>query len=96
MKKIFLTVTAALLIAGLAGCSKFLEQHSQNSPADLEELLYGGALDAANGTSQRYLHLLADESKELYYGATAINVSSTLMSSAGLYRWRNRRLFDRP
>ena len=92
MKKIFLTVTAALLIAGLAGCSKFLEQHSQNasyieSPADLEELLYGGALDAANGTSQRYLHLLADESKELYYGATAINVSSTLMSSAGLYRW---------
>lgn len=95
MKKIFITGAAALLVAGFAGCSKFLEEHSQNasyieSPADLEELLYGDALGAADNTDQRYLHLLADESKELYHSGqsgTAINESSTLMSSAGLFRW---------
>lgn len=77
----------------LAGCSKFLEQHSQNasyieSPADLEELLYGGVLDKM-GSTGRYLHLLSDESKELYHSPASIAASETsvLMNAAGMFRY---------
>ncbi len=92
MKKI-LILGVAVLVTGLAGCSKFLEEHSQNasyveSPADLEELLYGSAL-MKSGEMGNYLHLLADESKELYYSTSgmSINNNATLMSAAGMFRW---------
>ncbi|MDR1415259.1 MAG: RagB/SusD family nutrient uptake outer membrane protein [Odoribacteraceae bacterium] len=82
-----------MLLAGAcaASCGKFLEEYSQNaayveSVNDLEELLYGSCFLPGEGMS--YLHLVADESRELVIYSDPITTQTGLyFSKAGLHRW---------
>jgi tetratricopeptide (TPR) repeat protein len=91
MKKIII-ILSIICPLFFTSCGKFLEEYSQNaayveSVNDLEELLYGGGFPA--GTNASYLHLIADESRELVVNESgSFSQNNTyFFNKAGAHCW---------